>query len=363
MSKLPYVQKALMVLFSFLLTLGLGLWLPEILSAFVKLFGFKEDMVTHSIVLMYLLFVLYLAMPSLPRGGSVKVKDKAILITGCDKGIGFALAKHLHTKGFTVFAGCLLKDKNGEGAQTLEKMKCERMKVLQMNICTDEEVRQAVDFVKTQLKEPEKGLWGVVNNAGISTFGEVEFTSVEHYKEVVDVNLWGTVRVTKAFLPLIRRAKGRVVNVASMFGRMGKASHSAYCISNYGVEAFTDCLRYEQQRWGVKVSIIELGNYIAATGILTRDHVESIADRMWNEATKIIQEDYGKAYFDRQTMTMKSFCSSSSKDMSLIVDAIHDALTSVYPYNRYEPMDAYWWIRLHISAHLPTPIAYWLYKH
>lgn len=52
------------------------------------------------------------------------------------------------------------------------------------------------------------GLWGVVNNAGVSTFGEVEFTSMAHYKEIADVNLWGTMRVTKAFLPLIRRAKG-----------------------------------------------------------------------------------------------------------------------------------------------------------
>ncbi|OWK06147.1 BDH1 [Cervus elaphus hippelaphus] len=51
------------------------------------------------------------------------------------------------------------------------------------------------------------GLWGLVNNAGISTFGDVEFTSMETYKEVAEVNLWGTVRVTKAFLPLIRRAK------------------------------------------------------------------------------------------------------------------------------------------------------------
>uniref|UniRef100_UPI00398E9B06 D-beta-hydroxybutyrate dehydrogenase, mitochondrial-like n=1 Tax=Pristiophorus japonicus TaxID=55135 RepID=UPI00398E9B06 len=362
MSKFSYVQMALMVLFSFLLTLSLGLWLPEILSAFVKLFGFTEDMVTHSIVLIYLMFVLCLAVPALPRG-SVKVKDKAILITGCDKGFGFALAKHLHTQGFTVFAGCLLKDKNGEGAQTLEKMKCERLKVLQMNVCTDEEVLQAVEFVKSQLKEPEKGLWGVVNNAGISTFGEVEFTSVAHYKEVADVNLWGTVRVTKAFLPLIRQAKGRVVNVASMLGRMAIASHSAYCISNYGIEAFSDCLRYEQQRWGVKISIIESGNYIAATSILTRDHVESIADRMWNETAEIVREDYGKAYFDRQTMIMKSFCSNSSKDMSLIIDAITDALTSKYPYCRYEPMSAYWWVRLHILAYLPAPVADWLYKY
>lgn len=52
------------------------------------------------------------------------------------------------------------------------------------------------------------GLWGLVNNAGVSTFGEVEFASLDNYKKVAEVNLWGTVRVTKAFLPLIRRAKG-----------------------------------------------------------------------------------------------------------------------------------------------------------
>ena len=53
-------------------------------------------------------------------------------------------------------------------------------------------------------------MWGLVNNAGISTFGEVEFTSMETYKEVAEVNLWGTVRMTKAFLPLIRRARGEL---------------------------------------------------------------------------------------------------------------------------------------------------------
>ncbi|NXX06134.1 BDH protein, partial [Larus smithsonianus] len=133
---------------------------------------------------------------------------KAVLITGCDKGFGHALAKLLHSKGFTVFAGCLQADKNGDGARELKNMKSDRMQVLQMDVCSDQEVAQAVDFVKRTLKVPEEGLWGLVNNAGISTFGEVEFASLDNYKDVAEINLWGTVRVTKAFLPLIRRAKG-----------------------------------------------------------------------------------------------------------------------------------------------------------
>lgn len=59
------------------------------------------------------------------------------------------------------------------------------------------------------------GLWAVVNNAGVSTFGEVEFTSVESYKQVSEVNLWGTIRVTKAVLPLIRKAKGKLMEDSS----------------------------------------------------------------------------------------------------------------------------------------------------
>ncbi|XP_059711417.1 D-beta-hydroxybutyrate dehydrogenase, mitochondrial-like isoform X4 [Haemorhous mexicanus] len=154
-----------------------------------------------------LLLRLLLLLPRRARR-ALPAEGKAVLITGCDKGFGHALAKCLHAKGFTVFAGCLLMDENGDGARELRNMKSDRMKVLQMDVCSDQEVAQAVDFVKSTLKEPEEGLWGLVNNAGISTFGEVEFASLDNYKKVAEVNLWGTVRVTKAFLPLIRRAKG-----------------------------------------------------------------------------------------------------------------------------------------------------------
>lgn len=69
------------------------------------------------------------------------------------------------------------------------------------------------------------GMWGLVNNAGISTFGEVEFTSMETYKEVAEVNLWGTVRTTKSFLPLLRRAKGEL-------GRESLPAHPSLDLSN-----------------------------------------------------------------------------------------------------------------------------------
>ncbi|XP_072264292.1 D-beta-hydroxybutyrate dehydrogenase, mitochondrial-like [Pyxicephalus adspersus] len=352
----------LLVLLSFGLTLALGFALPEILKLLFRVLGFPNDNASHAIVLLYFVFVLFVAMPSIPRG-TLPVEGKAVLITGCDKGFGFALAKHLHKLGFKVFAGCLLKDRNGEGAQELETLQCERLKVIQLNVCSDEEVSRAVEFVKKNLEDTEKGLWGLVNNAGIATFGEVEFTSLDTYMETADVNLWGTVRVTKAFLPLIRRSKGRVVCMASMLGRMGSPSRSSYCISKYGVEAFSDCLRQEMYKWGVKVITIEPGNFIAATGIFTKDGVERRGEEMWEQASETIRVDYGRVHFSHQVAKMKAFISTGVRDMTAVLNAITDALCSKYPYTRYNPTDTYYWIKLQLMSHLPASIADWIYIH
>ncbi|XP_077146484.1 D-beta-hydroxybutyrate dehydrogenase, mitochondrial-like isoform X1 [Ranitomeya variabilis] len=350
------LRTALLVLLSLGLTLALGLLLPEALKLLFSVLGFPCDNASHAIVLVYFVFMLFVAMPAFPRG-TVPIQGKAVLITGCDSGFGLALAKHLHNLGFTVFAGCLLKDKNGEGAKELQSLCCNRMKVLQLNVCSQEEVTQAVEFLAKNLEDPHKGLWGLVNNAGISTFGDIEFTSLDTYKEVAEVNLWGTIRVTKAFLPLVRESKGRVLCMASMFGRMGCPSRSSYCVSKYGVEAFSDCLRQEMYKWKVKVITIEPGNFTAATGIFTKEGVENRGQDMWEQASETVRADYGKVYFSHQVSRMKAFVSSGVKDMSPVINALADALTSKYPYTRYNPMDTYCWIKVQVMSHLPTAIA------
>ncbi|XP_063772474.1 D-beta-hydroxybutyrate dehydrogenase, mitochondrial-like [Pseudophryne corroboree] len=356
------VSRAAVLLLSLALTLALGFLLPEALKLLFRCLGFPYDNASYAIVLLYFVFVLFMAIPRLPRG-TLPIQGKAVLITGCDTGFGLALAKHLHKLGFTVFAGCLLKAKKGDGAQELESFHCNRMMVLQMNICSEEEVSQAVEFVRQHLEDPDKGLWGLVNNAGISTFGEVEFTSLDSYKEIVDVNLWGTIRVTKAFLPLVRRSKGRVVFMASMLGRMGSPSRSSYCVSKYGVEAFSDCLRQEMYKWGVKVITIEPGNFVAATGIFTKEGVERRGEEMWERASELVRTDYGKAHFSHQVAKMKAFVSSGVKDMTAVLNAITDALSSKYPYTRYNPTDTYGWIKLQIMSHLPAAVADLIYVH
>lgn len=289
--------------------------------------------------------------------------SKAVLVTGCDSGFGFSLAKHLHSKGFLVFAGCLLKDKGDAGAKELDSLNSDRLRTVQLNVCSSEEVEKAVEVVRAGLKDPEKGVWGLVNNAGISTFGEVEFTSMETYKEVAEVNLWGTVRVTKSFLPLIRRAKGRVVNISSMLGRMANPARSPYCITKFGVEAFSDCLRYEMHPLGVKVSVVEPGNFIAATSLYSPERIQAIARKMWDELPEVVRQDYGRKYFDEKIAKMETYCNSGSTDTTPVIDAVTHALTAATPHTRYHPMDYYWWLRMQVMTHLPGAISDRIYIH
>lgn len=87
------------------------------------------------------------------------------------------------------------------------------------------------------------GLWALVNNAGISEASvPADWLTLQDYKATLEVNLKGVIGVTLSLLPLIKKARGRVVNVSSVFGRISSSS-GPYCVSKYGVEAFNDSLR------------------------------------------------------------------------------------------------------------------------
>ena len=91
-----------------------------------------------------------------------------------------------------------------------------------------------------------EGLWGVINNAGIgsSAFGPCEWTTVDNYRECYDVNVLGMVDVTMTFLPLVKLERGRIVNTASVAGRVSIITNAPYCASKFAVEAFSDALRF-----------------------------------------------------------------------------------------------------------------------
>ncbi|XP_019619537.1 PREDICTED: D-beta-hydroxybutyrate dehydrogenase, mitochondrial-like isoform X2 [Branchiostoma belcheri] len=221
--------------------------------------------------------VLYLAPKSRVNGNG-----KAVFITGCDSGFGFGLAKRLDSLGFTVFAGCLLADSGGEGAKKLRAECSSRLSTVQIDVTDDGQVKAAVQQVKDRLPTGSKGLYALVNNAGIWQPGETEWVSLATYRRVMEVNTFGTVRVTKAFLPLIRRAKGRVVNISSVAGLYVAAMAGVYCMAKAALEFFSDALRHEMHKWGVKVVIVEPGSFGPSTNILLpnvyKQYIEVMSD-------------------------------------------------------------------------------------
>lgn len=139
--------------------------------------------------------------------------SKAVLITGCDSGFGQMAAKALDTYGFHVFAGCL--QPKGLGAQKLYKTTSNRLRILSLDITREDDIDAAVK----EIEESDLTLWAVINNAGVIDYGPLEWDNgSSRIRKVLDVNLFGAIRVINACLPLIRRSKGRIVNVSSVFG-------------------------------------------------------------------------------------------------------------------------------------------------
>src|SRR5207244_981449 len=105
----------------------------------------------------------------------------------------------------------------------------------------------------------ERGLAGLVNNAGVSVAGPLEFTAPDEVRHQLEVNLVGQIAVTQAFLPMIRAARGRIVNISSIGGLVANAFLGPYQASKFAMEAVTDVLRKELRPWGIHVVAIEPG--------------------------------------------------------------------------------------------------------
>ena len=142
----------------------------------------------------------------------VSTSNRAVLITGCDSGFGHSLAIECDKLGFTVFAGVLMPD--GNGAKHLRLVCSERLKVVKVDVTSYDDVINVVQKIRNSGLE----LWSVVNNAGIGYFTPLEWGhDVKQLTDILNVNVLGLVRVAKLCLPLLRRSKGRVVNVSSLF--------------------------------------------------------------------------------------------------------------------------------------------------
>ncbi|XP_050390160.1 retinol dehydrogenase 7 [Patella vulgata] len=263
----------------------------------------------------------------------IPLTGQSVLITGCDTGIGHKLAVRLGKSDVTVFACCL--SSSSKGALKLKSVGS-NVHVLSMNVKSDESIEECLQYVKERCQD--KGLWGIVNNAGIVRCGDVELTTMSVYKDVVDVNLFGMIRVCKAFIPLVRKAKGRVINVTSVRGIISYPAFSAYSMSKFAAEAFSDSLRMEMSRFGVKVVIVEPGNYGGATGLWDEENKERIlnsVDEMNSEASLEVLDTYGNGYLRKLAQNGIDGCSTTYPNLNPVTDVLYNAIFNLNPQTRY----------------------------
>lgn len=263
--------------------------------------------------------------PSLPAQG------KAVVITGCDSGFGKAAAKRLDSLGFDVFATVL--DLTGEGAKDLRRNCSSSLTLLQVDITQPQQVQQALLDVKAKLGL--RGLWGLVNNAGVCiNFGDAELSLMSNFRGCMEVNFFGTLNVTKTFLPLVRQAKGRIVNISSPAGDQPFPSLAAYGSSKAALNLFAETLRHELEPWGVRVSTILPSSYKTAPSS-DHSHWEKQHQHFLQNLPPALIEEYGEDYLAETKDLFQKFSQHANPDFSAVVDTIVRALLSPQPQARY----------------------------
>ncbi|KAL3226251.1 hypothetical protein MRX96_025161 [Rhipicephalus microplus] len=276
---------------------------------------------------------------------------RRVLVSGCDSGIGLRLAQRLHEAGYRVLAGCLSAD--SEGARQLSKLRDRQhpVQVLQLDVTSDSSVQRAL----VQGRVHDEGLCGLVNNAGVCVLGEFEWMTPEQVERTMAVNLLGTMRLTKACLPYIRRSKGRVVCLSTVVAAApAMPCMSAYCASKTAVESFTRCLRLELARHGAHAIVVRPGDLAKHTGIMRRqgDDNEAMWDSM-DEEQRSVHGPYVRG-FVRGWKSQQGALSPARLDDSPVFDHVEHALGSRSPRALYVSDSGLWPLFLCALSVLPT---------
>ena len=247
----------------------------------------------------------------------------AVVVTGASTGIGRACALRLDRLGFQVFAG-VRKDADG---RTLKKKARGNLTPVRLDVTDDAAITAAAETVGNAVGE--EGLLGLVNNAGIVLPGPLEFLPLGDLRSQMEVNVIGQVAVTQAFLPLLRKGTGRIVNIGSIGGRMAAPFLGAYNASKFAMEALTDSLRMELRPWGISVSIIEPG---------------SIDTRLWEKgqnAGDVLlgkMPPHGRELYDPAVDAVRQAAEKNAQGAippSAVAKAVVHALTAEKPKTRY----------------------------
>ncbi len=219
---------------------------------------------------------------------------RSVLITGASSGIGEACATTLAGRGWQVLAGV----RSDADADRLRDSN-QGIVPLILDVTKPDQIAAAVEIATQHLGSD--GLSGLVNNAGIATGGPLEYLPIEQFRQALEVNVIGALAVTQAFLPLLRRGSGRIVNISSISGRIALPFIAPYAASKHALEAMSDCLRVELSPWDIHVSLIEPGNVRTpiwkkslAAARAVRQAMPEQAERYYGAALDALEAEIGK---------------------------------------------------------------------
>ena len=241
--------------------------------------------------------------------------QKAVLITGASTGIGRNMAETLAAEGYYVYAGAR-KQADIDALSAIDNIQG-----IRLDVTIQEEIDTAVETVRKE----GRGLFGLVNNAGVGVLGPMIEVDEEDMQFQMDVNVFGPYRVTKAFAPLIIASKGRITTTGSISGILSGTLFGPYSMSKHAIEAFTDSLAREMQKFDVHVSVIEPGNYNSAI-------IGTLRRRMVARG----QSAQGSLYEDEMNRMLASLDSiQEDKEPDEVSAALLEFLTDANPKRRY----------------------------
>jgi NAD(P)-dependent dehydrogenase (short-subunit alcohol dehydrogenase family) len=250
---------------------------------------------------------------SLPANAQEADTQKTILVTGASTGIGRNITETLASQGYLIYAGA----RKAEDLKELDAL--ENVQAIRLDVTAPEEIEAAV----VKITNEGKGLYGLVNNAGVAISGPLSNVSEDDLDFVFDVNVYGIHRVTNAFVPLITASQGRIVNMGSIAGILSPASLGPYSMSKHAVEAYTDTLAAELADTDVKVSVIEPANFKS-----------KISASAQIRAAELSNND-GKPLSDEQLAALSVNDRSQFKEPDDVTAAVTHALFDENPRLRY----------------------------
>ena len=254
---------------------------------------------------------------------------KAVLITGASSGLGRVMAETMAANGYFVYAGAR-KDKDLKELNAIENIQGVRL---------DVNKQEQIDAAVKTITEANRGLYGLVNNAGVAVVQPLIEIEEQDFDFQMNVNVYGPYRVTRAFAPLIIESKGRISIIGSISGTLSSATWGPYSMTKFAMEAYADALADEMKAFGVDVSLIEPGAY--------RSNIGKSALQRMDERDQSADDSELKTAMDEAVNWLTLF-ENDHGDPAEVADAVMKALFDDNPKPRYLVVptqeQAYWTI-------------------